>query len=436
MKLRRLRLAVAVGAALGCAPAQAWIVDYSLGIGFEHSDNLGRRVTDPRAGNRVSPYIDVTANQSGERLTANIAGSVAYNRYNGVDFDSNIATNFGAELTWNWLPGRLLWTVEDFATQQPIDVFATGRPDNLQNANVFSTGPTFLYRVSENLGGRTELRYVNSYAEETDAFNSDRYALTTRLLRNLGPVSTLSANASAEAVRLDDPTETAPDFERYGVFAGYDRRGADYTFHVDAGWNWVEATGLPQRDGLLARATATFDLSEVSSLDLGLRRELSDAAADLGGGAPDVDALLLPQSSSGAGGVSTLGGEVFEVDAIDLGFTRTGQRLTLRTSGFWTRQRYDSNESLDQRNRGFTATLDYTLGQRSSVGVFSVTNWQRFVNTDFDSREHEYGLRYRVQLQRQLELTLEATRASRDSSDVLNAFDEDRAYAGLVWRNR
>lgn len=434
---RVLRLAAAIAAALACAQAQAWTIDYSLGIGFEHSDNLGRRVLDPVSGSRISPFIDLSANQAGEDLSANIAGSLAYNRYTGdADFDPNFSANLGAELTWNWIPGRLLWTVEDFASQQPIDVFASDSPDNVQNANVFATGPTLLYRLSENLGGRTELRYVNSYAEETDAFNSDRFGLTTRLLRNLDPVTTISANAAVESVRLDTPTEAAPDFERYGVFGGWDRRGPRTTLHVDLGWNWVEPDGQDRRGGMLARATATLATSDISTFDAGLRRELSDAAADLGAGAPDVDALLQPQSTGGGGGVATLTGEVFELDRLDFGYTRAGQRLTFRAGGYWSRQRYEATDDLDQRNRGASATLDYATGQRSSVGVFAVANWQRFPNTGFDSREDEYGLRWRVSLQRQLEFTLEATHAERSGSDPLNAFDENRAYAGLVWRNR
>lgn len=434
---RVLRLAAAITAALACAQAQAWTIDYSLGIGFEHSDNLGRRVLDPRAGNRISPFVDLSANRAGEDLGASIAGSLAYNRYTGdADFDPNFSTNLGAELTWNWIPGRLLWTVEDYASQQPIDVFASDAPDNVQNANVFSTGPTLLYRLTENVGGRTELRYVNSYAEQTEAFNSDRFGLTTRLLRNLDPVTTISGNASIEAVRLDAPTEAAPDFERFGVFGGWDRRGPHTTLHLDLGWNWAEPDGQDRRSGLLARASATLAPSEVSTFDASLRRELSDAAADLGAGAPDVEALLLPQSTRGAGGVATLGGEVFELERLDAGYTRTGQRLTFRAGGYWSRQRYDATDALDQRNRGASATLDYATGQRSSVGVFAVANWQRFPNAGFDSREDEYGLRWRVSLQRQLDFTLEATHAERRGSDPLNAFDEDRAYAGLVWRSR
>jgi hypothetical protein len=430
------RLAAALVAVMGCAPAHAWVLDWSLGLGVEHSDNLGRRIVDPQSGNRISPYLDVSATEEGESLQATIAGSVAYNRYNGVDFDSNFEANFGAELIWSLLPGRLLWTLENYASQQPIDVFATNSPDNVQNANVFSTGPTLLYRISENLAGRTEARYINSYAEETEAFNSDRFLLTSRMLRNLDEVSSLSGNVSLEAVRLDNPTDVAPDFDRFGVFAGYDRRGSRLSYRFDAGWNWVDAEGQPRRDGLLARANGTFALTDISSLEGSIRRELSDAAADLGAGAPDVDALLLPRSTGGSGGVSTLTGEVFELDRVDLAYLRTGERLTLRTGGYWSRQLYELSEDLDQRNRGISTTLDYALGQRSSAGVFWIVNWQDFTNTGFDTREEEYGLRYRVRLQRQLELNLEATRANRETSDPLNGFDEDRLYAGLVWRSR
>ena len=274
---RTLRCSAAFAGLLLTAPAQAWNLDWALGLGYEHSDNLGRSTIDPRSGSRLSPFVDVSAEQDGEVLRALIAGSLTYNHYQGVSFDPNFSANLGAQLTWSISPERLLWTLDDYASQLPINVFASAGPDNVQNANVFSTGPTLLYRLSDTMAGRTELRYINSYAEETAAFNSDRALLTSRALRDLSPVSSISANVSAETVRLDQISASARDFNRTGAYAGYDWRSARTTVHADLGWNWVNVDGLDSRSGALARVSATVELTPISNLDVSVRRELSDA---------------------------------------------------------------------------------------------------------------------------------------------------------------
>jgi hypothetical protein len=436
MKTPVLRVLAAAAAAF-VAPAHAWDIDWSLGLGYEHSDNLGRRGIDPQSGSRVSPFADISASEDGEALRANLIGSVSYSRYSGVDFDPNFNIRLAAEAVWSISPERLLWTVSNSASQQPIDIFASAAPDNVQNSNVFSTGPTLLYRFSEAMGGRTELRYVNSYAESADAFNSDRVVLTSRLLRNLSPVTTLSGNASLESVRLDNPTATASDFQRLGLFGGYDWRSSRTTVRAELGWNWVDLDdGLDNRNGLLARAAGTVALTDISSLDLGLRHELSDSATDLAGNAPNVDELLLPDSVGGVAGAATLNSEVYELDRIDISYSRLGQLFTVRAGGYYSGQDYDNASTSDQRNRGFSLTIDYALSQRTSLGAFAIANWLRFADTDFDSREDEYGLRTRTRLRRDLDLNFEVTHAERDSSDPTGIFDENRVYAAIVWRSR
>jgi len=436
MKSPVLRVLAAAAAAFA-APAHAWDIDWALGLGLEYSDNLGRRVVDPQSGSRLSPFADISASEDGETLRANFTGSLSYSRYSGVDFDPNFNIRLAAEAVWSIRPERLLWTVTDSAAQQPIDIFASAAPDNVQNSNVFSTGPTLLYRFSAAMAGRTELRYVNSYAQSTDAFNSDRLILTSRLLRTVSPVATLSGNASLESVQLDNPTATASDFERLGLFGGYDWRSSRTTLRAELGWNWVDLdSGLDNRNGLLARASGTFALSDISRLDLGLRHELSDSATDLAGSAPNVDALLLPDSVAGVGGAATLNSEVYELDRIDIGYSRLGELFTLRAGAYYSGQDYQNASTLEQRNRGVSLTVDYALSPRTSLGAFAIADWLRFVDTDFDSREDEFGLRLRTRLRRDLDFSLEATHAQRDSSDPTGGFDENRIYAAIIWRSQ
>lgn len=436
MKRSKLHAALAAAAVMAASPAGAWDIDWSLGLGYEHSDNLGRTALDPQSGNTITPFFDIAATEEGDTLRANIVGAFAYDYYTNDDFDSNFVTNLGANLTWAIKPERLLWSLDNYASQQPIDVFATESPDNVQNTNVFSTGPTFLYRFSDAMAGRAQMRYVNSYAENTDAFNSDRFVFDARLLRDLSATSAFSANGSAEIVNLDDPTPTAPDFNRYSLYGGYDWRSSRTTLRADLGWNWVDFDELDGNDGLLARFGGEFRATPISTLDFAWDHQISDTASDLASAIPDATTLLLPQSVGNVGGNATISSDVYEEDAFSLGYTRTGERFTLRGSGYYTMQDYENNASLNQDDYGLLATLDYEISPLSSVGVYGNLNWLDFTESDIDSRQYEYGLRYRYSILRNLDLNLEATQGRRTSNDPGNEFEETRYYAAIVWRRR
>lgn len=431
-----MRTALAAAIALASAPAVAWDIDWSLGLGYEYSDNINRRATDPISGNTITPFFDIAATENGETLQANIVAAMGYDYYTPDELDSNFYVNGGANVTWAIQPERWLWSLDDYASQEPIDIFATESPDNVQNTNVFSTGPTFLYRFSEAMSGRARLRYVNTYAEEDEDFNSDRFVFDARMVRDLTEVSALSFNGSAELVNLDEPTPTAPDFNRYALYGGYDWRSTRTTLRADFGWNWVDFDGLDGRDGPLARFGAEVAVTPISTFDVALEHQLSDTASDLAAAVPSADELLLPQSAGGTGDSGTIGSDVYEEDTLTLGYTRLGERFTLRASGYYSAEDYEYNAQLNQQNRGILATLDYRLTPLASVGVYGSLDWEDFDEADVDSREDEYGLRFQYSILRNLELDFEVSQAERSSNEPTNEFDETRFYVAVIWRRR
>ena len=435
---RGLRSAILTGLAMVPMPVLAWDIDWGLGLGFEYSDNLGRRTLDPISGNTISPFFDIEATEEGDSLRANIVGSFRYDYYAGDagdEFSPNFVANLGANVVWELQPERWLWTLDNYASQQPIDPFATEAPDNVQNTNVFATGPTFLYRFSEAMSGRTEVRYVNSYADEDDSFNSNRFEFDGRMLRDLSELTTISANGSVELVNLSNPTPTAPDFSRYSLYGGYDWRSTRTTLRADLGWNWVDFDDLDSRDGLLARLIATVAVTPISTFDAAFEHRLSDTATDFASAVPDANSLLLPGSVSTISGASTITSDVYQLDRLDVGYTRTGQRVALRLGGYGSDQDYETNPALSQRNHGALATIDYSISALATFGVFGVTDWQDFTESDVESRESAYGLRFTYRVLRNLDLGMEATRADRSSDLPDDDFDENRIYVAVTWRS-
>lgn len=431
-----MRTALALAIALASTPAVAWDIAWSLGLGYEYSDNINRRAADPVSGGTITPFFDIAATEDGETLQANIVAAMGYDYYTPDELDSNFYVNGGANLIWSIQPERWLWTLDNYASQEPIDIFATESPDNVQNTNVFSTGPTFLYRFSEAMSGRARLRYVNTYAEEDEDFNSDRFVFDARMVRDLTEVSALSFNGSAEVVNLDEPTPTAPDFNRYALYGGYDWRSTRTTLHADFGWNWVDFDGLDSRDGPLARFGAEVAVTPISTFDVAIEHQLSDTASDLAAAVPNADSLLLPQSAGGTGDSGTIGSDVYEEDTLTLGYTRLGERFTLRASGYYSAEDYEYNELLNQKNRGVLATLDYRLTPLASIGVYGSLDWEDFDDADVDSREDEYGLRFQYSVLRNLDLNFELSQAERSSNEPTNEFDETRFYVAVIWRRR
>lgn len=433
---RRERAALLGGAVLLLAPlvASAWDLDYVLGLGYGYSDNLGRRTVDEVSGNTFRPTFSFTLTEQGDSVQASATGRLSYSYYTGdTDFQPNFGVDGGAHVTWSLVPSRMLWTFDDYASQQPIEQFATQSPSNTQVTNVFATGPTFLFRLSEASGARSELRYVNSYAEEGDDFNSDRGIATVQFLRRINPLSTISVNAGAEIVRLEAPDENTPDFDRYPVFGSWSRVSGDDSLTVDLGWNWVDPDGFDTRDGLLARINGLYRITQISTIDFAFAHQLMDEAGSLLGRANDVDALLLPVTSGSAFNTGTITADVFEQDRIDGGYQLDGARSTWRVSGYLTSQDYRDNSALSRNTLGTALLFDYRVTRLQSLGAFAVATRQRFDDSDLEYDETEFGLRWRYSILRNLAISLEVARASRDSNAPLDDYEETRVWAELSW---
>ena len=127
---------------------------------------------------------------------------------------------------------------------------------------------------------------------------------------------------------------------------------------------------------------------------------------------------------------------MYEEDTLTLGYTRQGERFTLRASGYYAEEDYESNQLLNQQNHGVLATLDYRISPLMSLGVFANMDWEDFTEADLDSREDEYGLRFSYSILRNLDLNLEASQADRSSNEPTNEFEETRYYDAIIWRRR
>lgn len=415
---------------LAPAIAQAWDVDWALGLGLEYSDNIARVPEGETSDFIVVPRGELAVREHGTRVQFDAVGSAEFRHYVDGTFDDELRAELAARANFVISPERFSWTVEDYLAQEPIDIFAADRPDNTQRVNVFLTGPTARFRLAPATALQAELRYVDTWAEETDAFDGHRHVGALRFMREASEISRYSINAEAQRARFDAPSVAAPDYDRFDTYLRYEREGARLERAGEIGWTWIEYDRSDDISGLRALAEATWALSSVSTLDAALATQYTDSAQD----------LILQQPATSLGRPlpltdarrTTVTADVFEERRLELGYARQGDRTYFRVGGFHREQDYETIDALDVRSRGATFDIAYRISARQTISGFAFHERRDYSTVDRDDRDRVLGVRWRLHWLERLWLGAEIAHTARDSSDPLQEFDELRALLTLT----
>lgn len=441
---RARRLAVLFG--LGIALATPAIVtaqegsgerplrlDYRLGFGIEHSDNIRRTAVDPISETVLLPSLAFALSGEGDRFSLQAAGDAEFRDYRDAGFDSELRTRLGLSAAWRILPERLAWTFEDYLGRQPIDGFAIDRPDNQQRTNVLVTGPTLSLRPDPRTRLIAELRWIDSWAQRTREFNSDRWNLALRGLRQFSPTHSGSAHLEYSDIRFERVSDTVQSFERLDGFLRWDRRAARVELSADAGASRIRFEDGADRDGSLLRLRASWLPDESQRLELRGARQYSDAVADLIGAAPRLEDFELPVGLPSLRS-TFLNPDVYRESSFGLGHARTSPRLFSRLDVYLRDQDYARSDFLDQRVSGASLGLSRPLRDTLSLNFYASTDRREYTLAAREDRDSLYGIALRWAWLRNLELEFGASRAQRRSDLAAESFDENRFFLGLRYR--
>lgn len=408
-------------------------LDYRLGFGIEHSDNIRRTPIDPVSETVLLPSVAFALAGDGERFSIQAAGDAEFRDYRDGNFDNELRTRMGLSAAWRILPERLSWSFEDYLGRQPIDAFAIDRPDNQQRTNVLVTGPTLSVRPDPRTRLLAELRWVDSWAQRTREFNSDRWNLAVRALRQFSPVSSGSAHLEYSDTRFEQVTDTVQSFERLDGFLRWDRRGARLELSADVGASRIEFEDADRRDGSLLRLRARWLPDDTQSVEMRAARQYSDAVADLIGAAPRLEEFELPVGLPSLRS-TFLNPDVYRETTVVLGHTRNGRRLFSRIEAYWRDQDYARSDSLDQQVRGASIGVSRRLRETLDLNLYASFDRRDYLLEAREDRDSLYGLALRWRRLRNLELELGASRVRRSSDLASQEFEETRYFLGLIYR--
>lgn len=424
-------LAASMLSTLPCS-ALAVRINYSAELGLMYSDNITLSATDPVSENVLIPLLDFEISEEGSTVQAQISGTVEYRDYLGNEFGNEFRSTLDGYLNWVLLPERLDWDFSDNLGLYPISLRAPDVPDNLQQTNVFSTGPKFRFRFGPTAMGQLELRYVDSRAEETDAFDSQRLVGALRGIFELSPTRSVSANLVAQDVKFTEDL-LANDFAGYSVYGGYVQNLSQLDLDFELGYTHLNFSRGEDSSGPLVRAGVDWRATESTTLSFDAALEYTDAASSLAAdGGMDFDA---DQGGQGIIGTEAISPDVYQEKRVEVGYHFVSTRLSVDALARYATYRYEDLTGLpsnrDETGLGFN--FGYLLQPRLTLGVIAEGNYRDFTVTRTSERDYRVGTYLAQQLGPQWSWRVDLARYARNADGNIESFDENTVYLRFIY---
>lgn len=425
-------------------------LNYELGLGFLHSDNLNFSETDPSSEDVALATLRFAATREGSAFRMHARGSLQYLDYLGNSYPDELRGDLAGQIIWSLLPGRVDWVFEDYLSRQPIDILTGLVPTNQQQVNLFVTGPSLYLRLGGATQAQLDLRYTNSYAEETKDFNGNRVTLAARLIREINSTNTVSGNFEVSTINFTNESIT-PDYRRYDGFLRYQRKLPVTDLQLDLGYTRLDpSAGRPSASAPLVRAEMLWHASPRIAFNARLEYQFADAAQDLirsgTGRATEAYSRALDYADpfdaiAEMGGAEQLvSGAVYRERRVQFDYQYSGDRLDVTISPYSQSFRYSTElnpgaTDLDQHNHGQGLSLDYRLRPQMSL-TFTATHEQRaFRNQGGRSDEDTTAsLALSRQTATHWRWRLEVQHRKRESSQPGAGFTENSIVAAIVYR--
>lgn len=428
---RESRIFVAVALAAAWSDASAWRFDYSVEAGLLHSDNINLSPVDPVRETVLIPHLDFGLTHAGSRVNVDVGGVLEYREYLKDSYGSEFRGTFNGRVNWLLVPERLTWTFADNLGLYPVSLRGPDVPGNLQQTNVFSTGPTLRFRFTPSLQGQAEARWSDSHAEETGAFDSSRLSGAFRLLHDFSTTRHLSGNVEVEDVDFDDDL-LADDYRRYSAYAGYTQSLARIDLDLALGYSRLEFDRGGDSSGPLLRTSADWRATDRSTFGFGATWRYSDAATSLAEGGAAFDTGL---DGVGVGG-ALITPDVYRERRLDASYLYQGVRLNLASTLYASRFRYEQDTLLvdaDRNEIGLGFTLGYLLRPLLTLGITGEATRRRFVDSGSTDRDHRYGLFLAQQFARHWSWRADLSRNERNAGSGADSYDENALYLRLIY---
>lgn len=432
MSSNKLGQAVTLALFAVSAGATAGQLDYDLYAGIMHSDNINLSTDQPISQTVFVPGVNFTWDQQGATFKAHAFGNIQYLDYLGGRFKNQTAVQLSSQALWTLAPERLDVAFQDYAGMQPLDTRASDAPGNRQRTNVFTVGPVFHFRLGPTLRGQAELRYINSYAEKTSQFNSNREQAALSAQKDLSATDHLSLNASYEHVDLYRD-RVDPNYNRRELFAHYLRELQYFSIDAQLGTTRIDFDRAGERSisSPLIRASLDWHPSTRNTFTLTARRQYSDAAQD----------MMLTPGAQAIGptyaintGDTMANPQVYLERMGEASWAFRGERFSTSVTPYYRKLGYSGNAEFDQTGRGINVTVDYRLRPTLDLGIYAARENLTFNDTSRLDKTLLSGIMLTSQRNQHWSWRTGVSYQRRRSSTPGQGYRETEVYVGVMYK--
>jgi len=420
-------------AALALLPtsAQAVRLDYELGLAVMHSDNIGLSETNKISDTVVSPQLRFRLEQTGAALQLSADGDVQYPYYLDDTFDNKVQGSLHGRANWTVAPERIDFEVTNSLSRQAINVLESFVPSNQQQVNVFTAGPTFSARFGDTTTGRLDLRYINTYAEESSEFQGNRYNAVARVERRLRSTDTFAI--AVEALQTDyDDAGSLFDYRRYDGYVSYSSTLRNWDLQADAGYSRIEPENYDgDSSSPLFRGDLAWRIAPRSTLRAGLNYEFADAAQNLIWRPGETTGPILENPVDP---FLPIGAQTFRQRRASLGYGFAGETLSVQINPYYERLRYLTASNEDQDVKSVSVFADYRLNHAMTFSFAGVRQEREFQDISRNDTNTVVNLALTRQFSRHWYGRAYYQRSERDSSSLTQSYTENSVMLMVAYR--
>ncbi len=399
---------------------------FEAGTFLENNTNINL-VSDSPVEETVSrSYAAVRIIELGPVLESRIDARVTRNAYRQDIYPVGTVKTLDALNTLFFIPKRLSFNIDDHLAYVPIDASALLLPDNQQQINLFSIGPSLIIDIGP-VDYIEALYNKQKYYEQVTIYDNKRDLASARLVHKFERNNELGVNYQYQNTNFED--ESVQDHKRSELFFSYLYRSLTDRYSLEAGKTSVKFKEGVNVNGNKFRLNLQRQLNRGDSLQLSYRNELSDVANELSftqliSSTRPIVVSSVPLSNTG---------DVFRINTATLDYLSRSYPAQLHMG--YTVEKVDYYHTPnDQEDNRFS--MDYTFPVLERMSLTALYTYTDRNIPDLSRQYHISNARLTVNysISRDLFLSGYIGYEKNDSSDPLYDYRNNLYGIGIVYQ--
>lgn len=423
------RLAILVLSIGSCWTFAVWAspLTYSVGYGLQYSSNIHQSEHD-RVSDSVSLVSAHVAYQQmhADALTRLRIGAV-YQNYHKDTFDDDVNLLVDGAGEWYIQPQLLSWVATESFRKVQVSPTGPNTPNNLQDSNIFTTGPNLYLHLGERDKVVVEGRYGDVFIAGTNLDNVRKFG-AVRWIHQPSLRHRIAANYEYMAVEFKETG--ANNYSRNDGFITLTYLTNRTEFGLEAGLSRAELDIGDSFQGFRGRIELSQQLSSFSRAGIRYFQEYSDTGLE----------LLATGITSAPGDVGRSGNVALDVVSRDIFYNKQSELYYRRTESsvpwgirLFFRDVDFASEAGDREESGATFDLNYSPTPTTTISLFSFYRWTDYLDTLREDRDSESGIALVWQMGRRLSSRFEYRNIARESTALGAGFDDSRVTVSISY---